>query len=131
LWTPASAGFRFAGEQKELLPHRAEAVDRPHALAARYRREGVVYGIEVILPDDGDALTGWLQRRLGWFSVRACSRRYSTLCSISRHASGVRVEAISLPDLLMHFTIYEAAESEDAAKQRIDQEISKLREVRG
>jgi hypothetical protein len=43
----------------------------------------------------------------------------------------VRVEAISLPDLLMHFTIYEAADSEDAAKRRIDHEISQLREVRG
>ncbi len=77
------------------------------------------------------ALTGWIQRRLGWFSVRAYSRRYSTLCSIARDASSLRVEAISLPDLLMHFTIYEAAESEDAAKRRIDHEISQLRDVRG
>ena len=77
------------------------------------------------------ALTGWIQRRLGWFSVRAHSRRYSTLCSISRHESGLRVEAVSLPDLLMHFTIYEAAGSEDAAKRRIDHEISQLQEIRG
>ena len=35
------------------------------------------------------------------------------------------------PDLLMHFTIYEAAESEDAAKRRIDHEISQLRAARG
>ncbi len=40
------------------------------------------------------------------------------------------MEAISLPDLLMHFIIYEAAESEDAAKRRIDHEISQLRRVR-
>ena len=40
-------------------------------------------------------------------------------------------EAIPLPDLLMHFTIYEAAESKDAAKRRIDHEIARLREVRG
>ena len=77
------------------------------------------------------ALTGWIQRRLGWFSVRAYSRRYSTLCSISPHASRVRVEAIPLPDLLMHFMIYEAADSEDAAKRRIDHEISQLRAARG
>jgi len=154
--------------EKELLPHCAEALGQPGTLAARYRREGAVYGIEVIFPDDGDrsaegregwtldfranplqlscgldpranvvhriaasALTGWIQRRLGWFTVRAYSRRYSTLCSIGRQASSVRVEAISLPDLLMHFTIYEAAESEDAAKRRIDHEISQLRDVRG
>jgi hypothetical protein len=40
-------------------------------------------------------------------------------------------QAISLPDLLMDFTIYEAADSEDAAKRRIDHEISQLREARG
>ena len=39
------------------------------------------------------------------------------------------VEAIPLPDLLMHFMIYEAADSEDAAKRRIDHEISQLREA--
>ena len=33
-------------------------------------------------------------------------------------------------DLLMHFTLYEAADSEDAAKRRIDHEISLLRESR-
>ncbi len=154
--------------EKQLLPHCAKALDQPRTLAARYRREGAVYGIEVIFPDDRDrsaepregwtldfraqplqlscgldrranvvhriaaaALTGWIQRRLGWFTVRAYSRRYSTLCSISGHAPSLRVEATSLPDLLMHFTIYEAAESEDAAKRRIDHEISQLREVQG
>ena len=46
------------------------------------------------------------------------------------------LEAISpavdapLPDLLMHFTIYDAVESEDTAKRRIDGEISQLRQVR-
>ncbi len=64
-------------------------------------------------------------------SVRAYSRRYSTLCAISRNASSIRVEAVALPDLLMHFTIYDAVESEDAAKRRIDSEISQLRNVRG
>ena len=63
-------------------------------------------------------------------SLVVLSRRYSTLCRVSRHASRVRAKAISLPDLLMHFTIYEAADSEDAAKQRIDHEISQLRESR-
>ncbi len=151
--------------EKELHPHCVETLGQPGSLAARYRRAGVVYGIEVIFPDDEDApadlrwtfdfvaqplrlspgvdpranlvhriaasaLTGWIQRRLGWFSVRAYSRRYSTLCGVSRHASSVRAEAISLPDLLMHFTIYEARDSEDAAKQRIDHEISQLRESR-
>jgi hypothetical protein len=154
--------------ENELLPHCAEALGQPDTLAARYRREGAVYGIQVIFPDGRDgsaergegwtldfradplhlscgldprtnlvhriaasALTGWIQRRLGWFSVRAYSRRYSTLRSISRDASSVRIDAVPLPDLLMHFTIYEAAESEDAAKQRIDHEISQLRAVRG
>ena len=151
--------------EKELLPHCVEALGQPGSLAARYRREGVVYGIEVIFPDDGDApaepcegwtfdfgaqplrlshgldpranlvhriaasaLTGWIQRRLGWFTVRAYSRRHSTLCRVSRDTSGVRVEAVPLPDLLMHFTIYEAADSEDAARRRVDHEISQLRE---
>jgi hypothetical protein len=154
--------------ETELLPHCAETLGQPRTLAARYRREGAVYGIEVIFPDDGDrsaerhegwtldfranplqlsrgldpranvvhriaasALTGWIQRRLGWFTVRAYSRRYSTLCSTGREPSSVRVEAISLHDLLIHFTIYKAAESEDAAKRRIDHEISQLRDVRG
>ncbi len=151
--------------EQQLLPHCADALGEPGTLAARYRDAGVVYGIEVIFPDEGElsaaprdawtldfrseplqldrrldptvnvvhriaasALTGWIQRRLGWFTVRAYSRRYSTLCSVSRHASNVRVNAVSLPDLLMHFTIYEAAASGDAAKRRIDHEISRLRE---
>ncbi len=42
-----------------------------------------------------------------------------------------RVETIYLPDLLMHFTIYDAVESEDAAKRRINSEISLLRNVWG
>ncbi|MEE8475344.1 MAG: MBL fold metallo-hydrolase [Myxococcota bacterium] len=152
--------------EKELHPHCLETLGQPGSLAARYRREGVVYGIEVIFPDDEEApaesregwtfdfvaqplrlspgldpranvvhriaasaLTGWIQRRLGWFSVRAYSRRYSTLCCVSRHGSSVRVESIFPPDLLMQFTIYEAADSEDAAKRRIDHEISQLRET--
>ena len=149
--------------EKELHPHCLETLSQPGSLAARYRRAGAIYGIEVIFPDHEDApadfrwtldfaaqplrlspgvdpranvvhriaasaLTGWIQRRLGWFSVRAYSRRTSTLCGVSVHGSRVRVEAISLPDLLMHFTIYEAADSEDAAKRRIDHEISQLRE---
>ena len=72
-------------------------------------------------------VSGWIQRRLGWFTVRAYSRRHSTLCRVSRDASGVRVEVVPLPDVLMHFT-YEAADSKDAARRRIDHEISQLRE---
>ncbi len=149
--------------EKQLLPHCAEALGQPRALATRYRDAGVVYGIEVIFPDDGDrsagslgawtldfraeplrlsagldpranvvhriaasVLSGWIQHRLGWFTVRAYSRRYSTLCAVSRRGSEVRVDAVPLPDLLMHFTIYEAPESEDAAKRRIDHEIAQL-----
>ncbi len=77
------------------------------------------------------ALMSWIQRRLSWFTVRAYSRRYSTLCRISGHASGAHVEAIPLPDLLMHFTIYEVADSENSAKRRIDLEISQLQDGRG
>ena len=153
--------------EKELLPHCVETLGQPGSLAARYRREEVVYGIEVVFPGDDEpaepregwtfdfaaeplrlsrgvdpranmvhriiasALMGWIQRRLSWFTVRAYSRRYSTLCRISRHASGVQVEAIPLPDLLMHFTIYEAVDSENAAKRRIDLEISQLQDGRG
>ena len=41
------------------------------------------------------------------------------------------MEAIPLPDLLMHFTIYEVADSENSAKRRIDLEISQLQDGRG
>jgi hypothetical protein len=40
------------------------------------------------------ALTGWIRRQLGWFSVRAYSRRHASLCRVSRHASKVLVERI-------------------------------------
>ena len=153
--------------EKELLPHCAQALGRPRTLAARYRREAVVYGLEVVFPAGADAdadtpdgwtldfraeplqlsrgldpranmvhriaasaLAGWIQRRLGWFSVRAHSRRYSTLGGTSRRGASVRGRAIPLPDLLMHFTIYQAADSEEAAKRRIDHEIAKLRDGR-
>ena len=45
--------------------------------------------------------------------------------------NGMDVEAIPLPDPVMHFTSYKAAESEDAAKRRIDHEILQLGELGG
>ncbi len=62
-------------------------------------------------------------------SLDRLSRHCQVVCA--RQASSVRVEAVSLPDLLMHFTIYDAVESENAAKRRIDSEISQLRNVWG
>lgn len=55
----------------------------------------------------------------------------SPTCHGSGRDGSVRVETIYLPDLLMHFTICEAAASEDAAKRRVDHEISQRRDVRG
>ncbi len=146
---------RFLAEQ--LLTHCARAVAEPGSLAARYRREGVLYELEVVFPDvarvwtldfraespalreardplanvahriAASALTGWIERRLSWFSVRAYSRRFSTLTRVVRTPRGVDVQPLALPDLLMHFLVYEAADSADSAKRRIDREIAELR----
>ncbi len=130
--------------ERELLPYCVRAVSDPASLAARYRRERVRYELEVVLPDESrvwtldlhaeppelregrdplanvshritaSALGGWIERRLSWFTVRAWSRRFSTL-------------PLELPDLLMQFLVYEAPDSADSAKRRIDREIAELR----
>jgi hypothetical protein len=146
---------------QQLLPHCARAVANPGSLAARYRGEGVVYELEVVFPDTArvwtldfraeplalregrdalanvahriaaSALVGWIERRLSWFSVRACSRRFSSLTNVVRMSRGVDVRPLALPDLLIHFLVYEAADSGDAAKRRIDREIAALRRSAG
>ncbi len=130
--------------EHELLPYCVRALSDPGSLAACYRRERVRYELEVVFPDESrvwtldlraeppelrpgrdplasvahriaaSALTGWIERRLSWFTVRAWSRRFSTLPPV-------------LPDLLMHFLVYGAADSGDSARRRIDREIAELR----
>jgi len=130
--------------ERELLPYCVRAVSDPASLAARYRQAGVRYELEVVLPDESrvwtldlcaeppelregrdplanvahriaaSALTGWIERRLSWFTVRAWSRRFSTLPHV-------------LPDLLMHFLVNDAPDAADSAKRRIDLEIAELR----
>jgi hypothetical protein len=144
--------------EQELQPHCARTLADPGSLAARYRREGAVYELEVVFPekesrvwtldfrDDraglregrdplatvfhriaASALTGWLERRLSWFTVRAYSRRYTTLARVLRAEKGVGVEPVILPDLLMHYLVYESPDSSHAARRRIDREIAALR----
>ena len=104
--------------------NRAEAwnggVTWAHARVPPRSYERIVCGIEVICPDDEDAPAESRQR--------ARPLANSALCRVSRHASSARVDTTLLPDLLLHFTIYEAADSEDAAKRRIDHERSQFRE---
>jgi len=73
------------------------------------------------------ALVGWIERRLSWFTVRAYSRRFATLAHVRRTERGVGVEPVVLPDLLMHFLVYESPGSADSARRRIDYEIAALR----
>jgi len=63
--------------------------------------------------------------------VRACSRRFSTLTRIVLTPRGPDVRPLALPDLLMHFLVYEAADSGDSAKRRIDGEVAALRNPLG
>ena len=49
---------------------------------------------------------------------------------LSRHCQVVCAND-PLPNLLMHFTIYEVTDSENSAKRRIDLEISQLQDGRG
>jgi hypothetical protein len=63
--------------------------------------------------------------------VRAYSRRFSSLTSVVRTSRGAEVRPLALPDLLTHFLVYEAADSGDSAKRRIDREIAVLRRSAG
>jgi hypothetical protein len=143
--------------EKALLPHCARALADPGSLAASYHCAGVVYEIEVVFPDESrvwtfdfrsappqlregrsplanvvhriaaSALVAWIERHASWFTVRAYSRRFATLARISRSERGARVQPLAPPDLLMQFLVYDAADSADSARRRIDHEITALR----
>jgi hypothetical protein len=137
----------------------ARDVSRPLSVPWRYRLAGAVYGLEAVAPDgalrfsldfrgdeptlresDGpeptvvhriaaSMLCDWAERRRDFFSVRAWSRRYSTARRISGDASAAAVTPAELPDLLMHWLLRESEGSEDAARRRVDVEISRMVET--
>ncbi len=93
------------------MPQRPEALGQPRTLAACHRRKGVVYGLEVIFPDHGDACA---EHGEGWtLDFRAQPPQLS-----HGHGQGANV-------------VHCVADAEDAAKRRVDHEISKLRDIRG
>lgn len=143
--------------EDEFLRYCAAAARDPASSPARHREAGAVYAVEVVLPDDcatwtvdfgceppslsrrrdprtnvmhriaASALVGWIERRLGWFTVRAYSRRSSTLYRVARVDGRTTLTPLALPDLLMEYLVYAAPDSAGAARRRIDQEIAELR----
>ena len=129
-------------------------------VAGKYFLSQVIYGIEVVFPQHtmnwtidfrtdpirllrerdsqanvvhqiaASALNGWILRRKSFFYVRAYSRRFTTHHRIYGDAAGVHVVPVQLPDLLMHYLIYVAKDSSDAARQRIEYEIGQLQQRR-
>ena len=72
------------------------------------------------------ALIGWMEHKKSFFYVRAYSRRFSTLSTVSRQGNGVHLEPVRLPDLLMYFLLYKAAGAELAAKHQVDLVLQEL-----
>jgi hypothetical protein len=125
-------------------------VQRYRALAARYA-VGLVFPDTSVswyhfnlahvpprLEDHGDAdvvhriaasaLVAWMERKRSFFSVRAYSRRFSTLYRLGFGDGSVHIVPQTLPDLLMYYLLHVAPGSELAAKQRIDWELQELRQ---
>lgn len=124
--------------------------------AGKYAACRAVYGIEVVFPQykmnwtidfrtdpirllrerasqanvvhqiAASALHGWILRRKSFFYIRAYSRRFTTHHRIYGDAAGVHVIPVRLPDLLMHYLIYVAKDSSDAARRRIEYEIRQI-----
>ncbi|MBI1892701.1 MAG: MBL fold metallo-hydrolase [Candidatus Rokubacteria bacterium] len=140
-----------------LYRYAVEHAGRRLTLAARYRRAGAVYQVEVVFPDKtrcwqidfrvdpprfqadgrveanvvhriaGSALTDWALRRRGYFYTRAYSRRFSTLYRLWGDDTGVEVRPLALPDLLIYYLLNVADDADEAAKRRIDLEIAETR----
>jgi L-ascorbate metabolism protein UlaG (beta-lactamase superfamily) len=127
-------------------------LDSGHELVQRYRALAASYAVEIVFPDESvcwyrfdlghdpvrldhsgeadvvhriaaSALVGWAERKRSFFSVRAYSRRSSSLYRLACDGQKLRVEPQALPDLLMYWLLYVAPGSELAAKQRIDWEL--------
>lgn len=66
------------------------------------------------------ALVGWIERKKSFYYVRAYSRRYETVYQVCESDGQVHLEAVHLPDLLMHYLLNAAPGSEFAAKDHVD-----------
>lgn len=69
------------------------------------------------------ALAGWVEHKKSFFYVRAYSRRYGTLYTLSRENGKIGLRPKPLPDLLMHYLLNVAEGSETAAKRQVDMQI--------
>ena len=92
----------------------------------------VVTGTEPARPADmvnriaASALAGWIADEKSFFYVRAYSRRYETLYTLTSNGLEICLQRQALPDLLMHYLLNVATGSELAAKRHVDRQIAAL-----
>ena len=140
--------------EDQFFPCVRDAVKERLSVPWLYGLYGVLYGVEVVLPRGsraweldfggpdvslregwtqpqfvhriaGSVLTEWAAQRRSYFSVRAYSRRFSTLTVVAGNVSGVQVAPVALPDLLTDYVLNRAPGSADAARRRVDLEIER------
>lgn len=76
------------------------------------------------------ALVGFYERTRHYYYVRAYSRRYTTHYELFRDANQVRAEPRPFPDLLIHYLTKEIEGWQNAGRDAVDQEISRLKDVK-
>jgi UDP-MurNAc hydroxylase len=76
------------------------------------------------------ALAAWIEHRKSFFYVRAYSRRHQLVYDVAATAGSLQLRHRHLPDLLMHYLLNIAPQSELAAKDLIDWQLRALAAAR-
>jgi hypothetical protein len=75
------------------------------------------------------ALAALIEHTKSFFYVRAYSRRHQAVYDVATTAEGAELQRHVLPDLLMHYVLNVAPESERGAKHFVDRQLAALERV--
>jgi UDP-MurNAc hydroxylase len=75
------------------------------------------------------ALVAWIEHTKSLFYVRVHSRRYQAVYDVATTPDGPRLRHHMVPDLLMHYVLNVAPDSDHAARLFIDRQLASLQHV--
>jgi hypothetical protein len=75
------------------------------------------------------ALVAWIEHTKSFFYVRVHSRRYQAVYDVATTPDGPQLRHHMVPDLLMHYVLNVAPDSDRAARLFIDRQLASLQHV--